>query len=523
MIRRLLLVLLFVTTTMLLVASTCRAEPMRIVLSVGHRNGFPTDPPLKHSARDATRVRDLFVQLGGSRPEHALTLLEPTKARLFATIDTLAAMARSRNEREVSVLFYFSGHGDRDALHLGSERIPLRELETKLGTIPSALRIMVTDACRTMDLRGKGVSSSDPFAITLDREPSASGVIRLHASADGEIAQESDELGAAVFTHYWLTGLAGAADNNGDARVTFSEAYAFAYSQTLFRSARASGVVQRPAMDANVSEGAPIVLTRTWSTTRLVVPRTADTHYVIYGVGTRSVAGELWSSPARNIALAVPPGRYIVHRRASGRTAAAQIDVGKNEERELRGSDFQAVPEEVLARKGGEVVLHPNELGFGYSVRTGRLYDVGHELNLRWEYASDFFAFGVGALGGIGSQTASGQEATLRWLGAEAIAELRTQLGGVMLRAGAGPRVVGLTQSIVLAEADRLARAGYDPERRFRGYAIGAHALAGVRIPLGARLWIDVDARGEVLGLRLAESTVGSWSAGAGATLGVAF
>lgn len=514
---------LVTVATLLFMSTTCQAEPLRLIVAVGHRFGFPGDAPLKHAARDATRVRDVFVDLGGVRPEHATVLLEPNRAALFATIDKLAALANGRRREDVSVLFYFSGHGDREALHLGLERLSLRDLDGKLAAIPAALRLVVTDACRTSDLRGKGVASTDPFAITLDAESGASGVIRLHASTDGEIAQESDELQAAVFTHYWLSGLSGAADANGDARVTFSESYAFAYNQTLFRSARTSGVVQRPAVEATVREGAPIVLTRTTSTTRLKLPRGADHHYIVYGVGSRTVAGELWSSSERSVVLAVAPGKYIVHRRAGGHSAATQIDVGKNEERELRASDFRAVPEETLARKGSELVLFPSELSLGYAARTGRLYDVGHELSFRYEHASNAFAIGLGAMGGGGSLDRTTREATVSWLGAEAIAEVRSRLGDVTLRAGAGPRVVALVQSLRRTDAARLALAGYDSEQRFRGATLGGHVLLGARLALGSRTWVDLDARGELSGLRMQGSLAATWTAGIGTAVGMSF
>jgi hypothetical protein len=429
---------------------------------------------------------------------------------------------KGRPREDVSFVFYFSGHGDREALHLGGERVMLRDLDAKLATVPAALRIVVADACRSADTRGKGVTGEDAFAITLDSGRDASGVVRVHASADGEIAQESDELGGAIFTHYWLSGLAGAADTNGDARVTFEEAYAFAYSQTLFRSARASGVVQRPALESNVREGAPIILTQMASASALRFPRSADAHYIVYSVGSRTIAGELWTSPERSVALAMPPGKYIIHRRAGGRSAALQLDLGRNEQREVRAADFQVLPEEVLARKGGELNLHPNELTLGYSANTARLYDLGHELAFRYRYAWDGFAFGIGALGGFGSRTEL-QETSVEWIGGEALAEFRTRLGPLTLHAGGGPRAVEIFQKIVRPEAARLRLAGYEAEHTAQALAIGVHALAGFRISLFERTWLDIDARGDVLGVRLGGELTAAWSAGATGALGFAF
>ncbi len=517
------LVALLAFLTLLFAAPPCRADQLRLLVAVGHHKGLVSDPPLKHSGRDAARVRDVFVQLGGVRPEHAFVLVDPSRAQLHASLAKVGTIASGHRREDVSVIFYYSGHGDRDALHLGGERVLLADLEQQLGGIPAGLRIVVTDACRTSDLRGKGVTSTEPFTITLDAASRTTGEIRVHASADGEIAQESDELGAAVFTHYWLTGLSGAADTNGDARITFAESYAYAYGQTLFRSTRASGVVQRPALETTIREGAPVVLTMTAGATRLRFPRATDSHFVVYGVGSRTVVGELWSSPERAVSLAVPPGRYIVHRRAGGHSAATQLDVAKEEEREVRPSDFRAMPAETLARKGGAIVLWPHELSAGYITRTARLYDLGHEVQLRYQHAWDRFAFGVGAAGGAGEGARGNHESTVSWLGIDGLAEVRSSVGPFLLRAGIGPRVLALMRSTARADAERLALAGYDTERRFRGMALGGHARAGARIPFGSRLWLDLDAHGELLGARLGGTLAATWSAGGGAAVGLSF
>lgn len=37
-------------------ASVCHAEPIRVLVAVGHRFGLVGEAPLKHATRDATRV-----------------------------------------------------------------------------------------------------------------------------------------------------------------------------------------------------------------------------------------------------------------------------------------------------------------------------------------------------------------------------------------------------------------------------------------------------------------------------------
>ncbi|MBX3228488.1 MAG: caspase family protein [Labilithrix sp.] len=507
-----------------LVARSAGAEPIRVVVSVGHRLGLAGEAPLKHAVRDATRVRDVFVQAGDVQRDHAILLEEPSAAQLMSALDRAAAIARTRRPGEVTLVFYFSGHGDRQRIHLGGERVALADIDAKLAAIPASLRIIIVDACRTADVRGKGVATEDAFAITLDGATAASGVVRIHASADGEVAQESDELGGAVFTHYLVTGLAGAADADADARVTLAEAYSFAYSQTLYRSARATGALQRPSVQLDLKEAAPVVLTRTATVSSLVVPRAADAHYLVYALGSRTVVGEVWSSADRPISVAVAPGKYVVHRRAGGRSAAAQIDVGRGEHRALGAADFKAVPEEKLARKGGDLLLRPHEIGASYELLTSRLAAVGHRFGLGYAYSWEGgWALSAGVFGGLGTREASAQTSELAWIGLDGSLEQRVRLGLGTLRFGAGPRAMGIAQSLRREDSARLARAGYATSRTFHGAAFGAHALAAVRVPLSHALWVELDARGDLLGGRIEDELDLLWSAGLGAAFGATF
>ncbi|MCW5838178.1 MAG: caspase family protein, partial [Labilithrix sp.] len=335
------------------VSADALAEPVRILVSAGNKLGLPAERPLKFADNDAKRVRDVMVSLGGVRSEHAFFLNEPNRGALFAAIDRAKAEAQRHRAEEVTLVFYFSGHGDRDALHLGADRVLVSELSSKLAEVPAGLRIAVTDACRAT--REKGFTADEPFSISATMIPQASGQVWLHASSDGEAAQESDELQGAIFTHAWLSGLRGAADTNGDARVTLDESFAFAHSQTLIRSAKSSGVMQKPEAVMTLREAAPVVLTQTSARVASVtLPRARDTHFLVYSAGAKSVLSELWGSPDRALTLRIPPGRYVVHRRAGAAGSVAQIAIAEGESRRLEERDFTASSLEVVARKGDD-------------------------------------------------------------------------------------------------------------------------------------------------------------------------
>jgi len=81
-----------------------------------------------------------------------------------------------------------------------------------------------------------GRGSSRTIAAPLFGE----GTIVLTAGTLTEDAQESDQLGGSFFTHYLLSGLRGAADDNGDHIITVAEAFDYTRVQTI-RAPRTRG------------------------------------------------------------------------------------------------------------------------------------------------------------------------------------------------------------------------------------------------------------------------------------------
>jgi len=283
------------------------ADPIRILLAVSHSRGAPGELPLLHAAADVEHVQRVLTDLGDFPSADVITLVDPTLASLDGALARARALAAAHTPDEVTFVFYFSGHGDRDQIQLGPEALPTAELSARVRAIPAALRLVVTDACRNYPTRVKGIATEPGFAIQNPAAPPGEGVVWLYSSREGESSLESDELAGALFTHYWVSALRGAGDANGDGRVTLGESYDFAYSQTLLRSSRSSGVLQHPSAVFDLREAAPIVLTKTAGASAIVrFPRAADAHFLVYAIGSRAVVGELWGSADRDVAFALP-------------------------------------------------------------------------------------------------------------------------------------------------------------------------------------------------------------------------
>ncbi|MBX3260142.1 MAG: caspase family protein [Labilithrix sp.] len=508
------------------VSADALAEPVRILVSAGNKLGLPAERPLKFADNDAKRVRDVMVSLGGVRSEHAFFLNEPNRGALFAAIDRAKAEAQRHRAEEVTLVFYFSGHGDRDALHLGADRVLVSELSSKLAEVPAGLRIAVTDACRAT--REKGFTADEPFSISATMIPQASGQVWLHASSDGEAAQESDELQGAIFTHAWLSGLRGAADTNGDARVTLDESFAFAHSQTLIRSAKSSGVMQKPEAVMTLREAAPVVLTQTSARVASVtLPRARDTHFLVYSAGAKSVLSELWGSPDRALTLRVPPGRYVVHRRAGAAGSVAQIAIAEGESRRLEERDFTASSLEVVARKGDDPdraepapAAPRHELSAGYDAGVNARTGFVHGPRATYAHAWRWLALTVGGGAELTGRSLADKDESLVGGYGRAGVELRLPAGAFTFRAGAGGRAGLVVQTVAPTGAAAASGAASETKSAF---AFGPEVVVAGRLALSRAWFADLSATGGVSFLREEGALTGISGAVGALALGARF
>jgi hypothetical protein len=349
-------------------------------------------------------------------------------------------------------------------------------------------------------------------------------VVWLFASDAGEAAQESDQLHGALFTHYWVSGLRGAADANGDGRVTLAESYDFAYSQTLYRSARSTGVLQHPTATFSLREVAPVVLTQTFGpSTKIELPRGTDAHYLVYAIGSRSVVGEIWSHPDHRAVLAVPPGNYVVHRRTSaGGAGAAEIALADGQDRVFEAADFRSVPEEQLAGKGGTYVLRPNELGLEMGAGTSRIADAAIVGRLVYTRAFGSWALGGGIRAGAGDQRTPANDLSTTSVGLEVSAELRAYLRDSMAAFGLGAAADWVRQRVQRADTAR-ASPGFPTAFHFTAIPSGPLATARWRLRLGTRSWFELSVRGELLVVTFEGNPGADWALLGGIGSGTAF
>jgi hypothetical protein len=324
----------------------------RVGIFVGNDKGLPSEAPLHFATSDAAKMRDLFVEHGGIAPDDAILLADqPVRNVVSQLVIAKQRIAQAEAAGKDTVLvFYYSGHGDEAALHLGETTLAHAELRTWLESSGADVRIGLLDSCESGGaVRNKGGTRGPAYAFAVDVEQTK-GTAILTSSASTEASQESDELGGGFFTHYLHTALTGAADENHDGDVTLAEAKSYVHTETVFRTRETAGS-QTPGYDFDLVGAGEIRLTRLEKeTSALVFPGGLDGTYAVWDETRKRYVAEVPGAAATRIA--VPDGVYYVHRRMPGWVDEASYTVRKGAAAQVSEVDFVSVAYEDSAERG---------------------------------------------------------------------------------------------------------------------------------------------------------------------------
>lgn len=234
----------------------------RYAFIAGSNYGGPDRVKLKYASSDAVAFDRVMQEMGGVRRNDRLLLIDPSVDEFTDGLKKLSAMlaADAEADERREVVIYFSGHSDSEGLLLGAHKFDYRELRRSITGMPAEVHIAIIDSCSSGSLtRSKGGYRRPAFL--LDASSDMKGYAFLTSSSAEEVAQESDSIKASFFTHYFLSGLRGAADVSGDRLVTLNEAYQYAFRETLASTERTVYGAQHAAYDINLTGSGEVVLT----------------------------------------------------------------------------------------------------------------------------------------------------------------------------------------------------------------------------------------------------------------------
>ena len=346
-------------------AHAASAGSERFAIIVGSNAGDRDEPRLSYAEHDAQRLAEVLTRIGGVAPENLVLLLAPDADGVQRALNSLASRVQPGSGEGGPVLFiYYSGHADAQSLHLRGTHLGFGDLKRAVRRIPAEVSVFIVDACRSGGLvRMKGAAPTEQFDIKLQDDLKSEGLAILTSSSASEDSQESERLGGGVFTHQLITGLLGAADSSRDQRVTLTEAYRYAYTQTLAATS-VTDFVQHPTFAFELKGERELVITRTEGSAgfgRLHLA--APGHYLVFErYGARELAAEL--DAAADTEILLPPGPYLIRRRETAVVYEREIRLASNDRATVAAADLEQIPYRHAVRKGyGQVQRSAYSLG----------------------------------------------------------------------------------------------------------------------------------------------------------------
>lgn len=325
----------------------------RYVVAVSANFGGQGRPVLRYAESDAKSFAKVLGEMGGVQAGNVILVKEPGVAALQKQLDGLDAKiaqgknAAGRNE----VLFYYSGHADEKGLRLGNEVYAWKELRKRIDAMKADVKIAVIDACGSGAItRLKGGVAVPAFMV--DQSSDMKGYAFITSSTQDESSQESDKLRGSFFTHSLVSGLRGAGDLSGDGKVTLSEAYQFAFNETLQRTEKTMGGAQHPSRDMNLAGTGDVVMTDLRSTSAgLELDEDVDGRLFIRDANGELVA-ELYKKAGRAMSLGFPAGKYSVRLERPAEFSEAVVTLQNNRREKLSHKQFAAVSAEQTTLRG---------------------------------------------------------------------------------------------------------------------------------------------------------------------------
>ena len=215
------------------------------------------------------------------------------------------------------------------------------------------MHITVLDACASGAItRLKGGQRQKAFMV--DASSDMRGYAFLTSSSENEAAQESDRIRGSFFTHYLVSGLRGAADVTGDGKVTLSEAYAFAFRNTLKRTEKTQGGAQHPAYDIKMTGTGDVVMTDVRETSAsLILSDELNGRFFVRNSQEQLVA-ELDKTAGQTLELGLEPEVYDIHFEQRTKLLHSKVALKRGERFLLENRHFRSQVREKTTSRGGK-------------------------------------------------------------------------------------------------------------------------------------------------------------------------
>ena len=328
----------------------------RHAIIVGNNRGTPPHRPLRYANDDARRLSATLLAVGGFKQENVVVLEDAGRTELIAAFDfTKERLAAGKGGRDI-LLFYYSGHSDGLSLEMGGDPVTFVEVRSRLEASGADVRLAILDTCLSGDLIGlKGVSRVEPFEVEIEGDMETRGTVILTSSTAGEAAQESSEIGGAFFTHHLVSALYGAADSDGDLKVSLREAYRYAYRNTVGDTVKTVAGTQHPGYLMRLEGRGDLVLAALAGDGGILsFPSGMDGSFFVLAQPSGEVVAELTHAKGRVANLFVAPGRYLVATKSVSGLTGVEVSLKKGDTLSVNPDDFVTIRRKLADVRGGK-------------------------------------------------------------------------------------------------------------------------------------------------------------------------
>jgi hypothetical protein len=313
----------------------------RFAMVVGANNGGRGRVKLQYAIADAKSILKVLEDMGGVSPDDSRLLIEPNRETFFWEVKRLRdRIKRARaDHRRVEVILYYSGHSDEKNILLGKEKVSYKDFKDEITRMDADVRIAILDSCASGAFTLlKGGKKKAPFLV--DTAYDMKGYAFITSSSSDEASQESARLEGSFFTHYFTSGLRGAADMSQDGKVTLNEAYQFAFNETLAQTTETVSGPQHPNCNIQMSGKGDVVMTEIGKSSALLrISKNVSGRLFIHNQQNVLVV-ELNKPLGRSIELGMDAGKYRIINIVEGNIFETKIHLPKGKSVELDIDQF---------------------------------------------------------------------------------------------------------------------------------------------------------------------------------------
>ena len=213
-----------------------------VIIGISQYDPANTIPALKYAHRDAQEFAEYLKSVsGGSVPPENIRLLLNDNATVAAVYQAMNWLLLTCQKDDL-VFIYFAGHGDKESQTIFNLGFLLTYNTPRFNYINNALRIedlnnftntlsnnnnanviLITDACHSGDLAGKGFRGSYLVGDALRKVKKKE--IRITSCDTDQLSVEGSDWGGGrgVFSWYLVNGLKGQAVRNGQGTISLGD------------------------------------------------------------------------------------------------------------------------------------------------------------------------------------------------------------------------------------------------------------------------------------------------------------